>query len=244
MCAAVRADPSKSSFFAEKKSTTLADDHVKERFRLDSGPDGPKTKTTKIAGLAHHQHGSPSEQACHLLVPLRRRVVLDLPDLEPRFVRDLNDVEKSWIIVAQLDASEPDGFYWCVTCNRDFLQPELDPVFLLGWSTGHDVVLSVLFNDRRQGPWRLLPFPMGTGNRDARNRPEGVDPVSVRHTDAVACPPAPRCGRCNRHGPRRMREIRLSGLFWRFVWRCRCCQYDRTSHHDEHLDPCPASPKV
>ena len=27
--------------------------HVKERFRLDSGPDGPKTKTTKIAGLAH-----------------------------------------------------------------------------------------------------------------------------------------------------------------------------------------------
>ena len=53
MCAAVRADPSKSSFFAEKKSTTLADDHVKECFRLDSGPDGPKTKTTKIAGLAH-----------------------------------------------------------------------------------------------------------------------------------------------------------------------------------------------
>jgi len=26
------------------------------RFRLDSGPDGPKTKTTKIAGLAHRGH--------------------------------------------------------------------------------------------------------------------------------------------------------------------------------------------
>jgi len=33
--------------------TSLPDDHVKGRFRLDSGPDWPKTKTTKIAGLAH-----------------------------------------------------------------------------------------------------------------------------------------------------------------------------------------------
>ena len=34
--------------------TSRADDHVKERFRPRAGPDGPKTKTTKIAGLAHH----------------------------------------------------------------------------------------------------------------------------------------------------------------------------------------------
>ena len=38
-----------------------------------------------------------------------------------------------------------------------------------------------------------------------------------------------------------MREIRLSGLCWRFVWRYRCCQDDRTSHQNEHLGARPAS---
>ncbi len=32
--------------------SSLADEHVKGRFRPDSWPNWPKTKTTKIAGLA------------------------------------------------------------------------------------------------------------------------------------------------------------------------------------------------
>jgi len=34
----------------------MADDQVKVRLLSDSWPDGPKTKTTKIAGLAHLRH--------------------------------------------------------------------------------------------------------------------------------------------------------------------------------------------
>ena len=53
VCAAVRAVCVEVVFLRQKQVVSLADDHVKERFRLDAGPDWPKPETTKIAGLAH-----------------------------------------------------------------------------------------------------------------------------------------------------------------------------------------------